>query len=160
MHIYFEAKTKWPPCCRRDFETHIFQENAIKRGTLSSQSCKRTVSQQNHKASSARIIDQSHKSQNAPVPYPTIHHSVQKMCTFLFWMVHCGYVNLVNCWYGWIDSERSVTKQRRICRCPALNVYIYIIYIYIRLVIMSEQHLYFVFSGNAVLTSDVTLPQS
>ena len=30
-----------------------------------------------------------HKSHNAPVPYPTIHHSEQ-MCTFLFWIMHCG----------------------------------------------------------------------
>ena len=29
-------------------------------------------------------IDLVHKSQNAPVPYPI-------MCTFLFWMEHCGY---------------------------------------------------------------------
>ena len=29
------------------------------------------------------LIDQSHKSHNAPVPYPTMHHFVTEMCTFL-----------------------------------------------------------------------------
>ena len=32
----------------------------------------------------AWIIDQSHKSHNAPVPYPTIHHLGTEMGTFLF----------------------------------------------------------------------------
>ena len=43
-------------------------------------------------------VDQSHKSHNAPVPYPTMHHFGTEMRTFLFqsdalWdmgQVHCG----------------------------------------------------------------------
>ena len=52
----------------------------------------------------APIIDQSHKSHNAPVPYPTMHHFVTEMCTCLhisvtkwcnvgYWVIylmHCG----------------------------------------------------------------------
>ena len=30
-----------------------------------------------------KIIDVLHKSHNAPVPYPTMHHLVTEMCTFL-----------------------------------------------------------------------------
>ena len=45
-------------------------------------------------------IDLLHKPHNAPVPYPTIHHYITKMCTILFllqnhafWVIslmHCG----------------------------------------------------------------------
>ena len=38
-------------------------------------------------------IDPSHKSHNAPVPYPTMHLFVTEMCTcahFCYKMVHCG----------------------------------------------------------------------
>ena len=37
-----------------------------------------------------------HKSQNPPVSYPTMHHSVKEMCNmcahFCYKMVHCGYL--------------------------------------------------------------------
>ena len=47
-------------------------------------------------------IDQSHKSHNAPVPYPTMHHFGTEMCAFLLqcgvlwdmWHVHRGIVRL------------------------------------------------------------------
>ena len=46
-------------------------------------------------------IGQSHKSHNANVPYPTIHHFETEMCTFLFqsgalWDMRlvCGFVNM------------------------------------------------------------------
>ena len=46
----------------------------------------------------AMSIDPSHKSQNASVPYPTMHHFVTEICTFLLqngalWdicLMHCG----------------------------------------------------------------------
>ena len=40
-----------------------------------------------------QIIDLIHKSCDAPVPYPTMHHSEQ-IC--VFWMVHCG-MSQVHC---------------------------------------------------------------
>ena len=47
--------------------------------------------------------DQCHKSHNAPVPYPTLHHFGREMCAFIFqcgimWdlgQVHCGITRLV-----------------------------------------------------------------
>ena len=35
-------------------------------------------------------IDPAHKSPNAPDKYPTMHHLVIEMCTFLLKIVHCG----------------------------------------------------------------------
>ena len=51
-------------------------------------------------------IDPFHKSHNAPVPYPTIHHFVAEMCTFLLqkgalWdicLMHCGICEMGLCW--------------------------------------------------------------
>ena len=43
----------------------------------------------------------NHKSQNAPVPYPTVQLSEQQeMCTFLFWMLHHGIWN--RCLLGFV----------------------------------------------------------
>ena len=36
------------------------------------------------------LIEQPPKSYNAPVPWPTNVPFRTEMCTFLFWMVHCG----------------------------------------------------------------------
>ena len=40
-------------------------------------------------------IDQSHKSHNAPVSYPTMHHSKQKCEHFCYEWCIVGFVNLV-----------------------------------------------------------------
>ena len=64
-------------------------------------------------------IDQSHKSHNAPVPYPTIHHFVIEMCTFqlqtgALWdilahfcykVLHCGIFCLMH--YGICETDLS-----------------------------------------------------
>ena len=36
------------------------------------------------------LIDPSHKSHNAPDTYPTKHHFVKEMCTFMSQNGHCG----------------------------------------------------------------------
>ena len=46
-------------------------------------------------------IDQFHKSQNAPVPYPTMLYSETEMCIFLFWVDHCGVWN--KCIRGFVN---------------------------------------------------------
>ena len=41
-------------------------------------------------------MDLLHKSHNAPLPYPTMHHFATEMCTcahFCHKMVHCGYLS-------------------------------------------------------------------
>ena len=73
------------------------------------------------------LIDQIHKSHNAPVPYPTMPHSEQKCahscsecctvgygtgeswCTFLFWMVHYEIWDrcIVDLW-GWSFGRITV----------------------------------------------------
>ena len=53
---------------------------------------------QTQKQMQARTIDQSHKSHNAPVPYPAMHHFVTEMCTCVhisatIWCIIVGYVS-------------------------------------------------------------------
>ena len=58
----------------------------------------------------ATWIDQNHKSHNAPVPYPTMHHFVTEMCTCVHFLLqngalwdiypmHCGMCEMFY-WYG------------------------------------------------------------
>ena len=66
---------------------------------------------------SYRQFDPSHKSQNASVPYPTMHHFVTEMCKFLLqngvlWdicLMHCGicemgslYIYMKKCHYDFL----------------------------------------------------------
>ena len=53
---------------------------------------------------SVHWIGRSHQFHNAPVPYPTMHHSVTEMCTcvhmcadFCYKMVYCGMICLMHC---------------------------------------------------------------
>ena len=53
---------------------------------------------------SSVTINQSHKSHNAPVPYPTMHHFVTEMCTCVHFLMHCGI-----CKMG-LNSRPYITK--------------------------------------------------
>ena len=47
-----------------------------------------------------------HKSRNAPIPYPTMHHFVTEMCIFV---VHCGICvwSLRDLWGGSIETNQN-----------------------------------------------------
>ena len=55
----------------------------------------------------ADAIDQSHKSHNVPVPYPTMH----QMVTFLFWMVPYGMYG--KCIVGFVNEVTEIPQT-----CP------------------------------------------
>ena len=54
-------------------------------------------------------INRIHKSQNAPVQYPTMLHS---HCAFLFWIEHCGIWN--RCILGFVKLVYSHYKERTV----------------------------------------------
>ena len=61
-------------------------------------------------------IDQFHRSHNAPVPYPTIHHIGTEMCTFLF---HCGVLwdmGLVHCGISEADLLTVIALMSGACQ--------------------------------------------
>ena len=60
-------------------------------------------------------IEQSNKSHNVPVPYPTMHHSEQKCVHFCFDLCIVGYGTgaLWDLWYcvNWFHGNRSELKK-------------------------------------------------
>ena len=77
---YTEASTKWPTFCRRYFRMHFFSnENCFNALEISL------------KLVSGGLTEQSHKSHNAPVSYPTMQHSGQKCAHFCSEYCTVGY---------------------------------------------------------------------
>ena len=69
-----------------------------------------------------RIIDQSHNSRNAPVPYTTIHYSEQK-CThsWCYWcIVGCGIGALWDLWDWSIDYTQNWLWKKDMRFCTAV----------------------------------------
>ena len=80
----------------------------------------------NHKKT--QQSDLIHKSHNAPVPYPTVHHFVTEMCTFLLqngtlWdicLMHCGICEMgllqtmCNTWGSAVRQTKLIQVQSNI----------------------------------------------
>ena len=100
LPYHTEARTNWPPFADNIFKGIFFGENCCILLQISLMFVLKGP--MGNKPALVWITDLLHKSHNAPVPHPTMHHFVIEMCVCvhisvtkwcIFWdicLMHCG----------------------------------------------------------------------